>query len=134
MKPVALQAEPIESPVGKRSGSMEFDAVVCVTDGFGVDEVLHILPYRRLQVALDPAAAFEMCLQGRTAMLVIDLTPLSPGSLSALAHLRMLRPELPIVLLHAAEDPAELRGTALDGLPVFPLPRRRPRFTELRKG
>jgi hypothetical protein len=131
MKPVTLHAEPVEASTGKHSGEAEYDAVVCISDGFGVDEVLRILPYRRILAQMSPAAAFEMCLEGRAETLVIDVTPLSVRAVSALAQLHMLRPELPIILMYADDGLGELRGTVLDGLPRFPLPRQRARFTEL---
>ena len=70
--------------------------------------------------------AIALCLAGRESRLVVDLGHLGVAALSAVCHLRLLRPGLEIILLMAEEDSLHLRGTLLDGLAVISVCRASP--------
>lgn len=105
------------------------ETVLCAGDTISEEDILRRVPYRRLLIEPDPARAIAGCLSGSASRLVVDLSHLSESALSALIHLRLIRPHLKIVLLEGANGPVRLEGTALDGLPVIrmrgnPIPRR----------
>lgn len=108
------------------------ELVACVGDTIAELDLLCAIPHRRVRVEPDAATAISLCLENRAAGLLIDIAPLGAASLSALGQLRLLRPDLPILLLTEEEGAARLEGTLLDGLPVLSLPRELPPLDSLR--
>lgn len=107
------------------------ELVACVGRTIEETDLLRAIPHRRVRVEPDPAAAIGLCLEKRVAGLLIDIAPLGPSALSALAQLRLLRPGMPILLLTVDESPTAFQGTVLEGLPVLSLPRQLPPLESL---
>lgn len=99
------------------------ETILCVGDSVPLGELLLRIRARRVTVEPVLAEAMQRCLEGNVVRLVVDLADCGPQAFSALAHLRLLRPELSIILVNW-EEPDALERTALQGLPVVSVRRR----------
>ncbi len=81
------------------------------------DDLMLAVPSGSVVVEPSLARAIQQCIDGMAASLWVDLHGLGPQSLTALAQLRLLRPEQEIVLVQRCADPLGLDETLLEGLP-----------------
>ena len=115
--------EPMFRPETSRRLPSPGEAVVCAGDTIPEEVLLHLVPHRRVIIEPDPARAIALCLEGCPSRLLVDLAPLGPKALSVVAQLRLMRPDLSMVVLVGDEEPARLEGTVLEGTPMMRVPR-----------
>lgn len=110
----------VEQSSQRKSGSK--DVVLCA-GSTSLHELLPLIPSRTITVEIELAAAMSRCLEGNVSLLVVDVTAVSPSALSALGHLRLIRPEQEILLIHSEEEPPYLDATMLGSVPVVAIRR-----------
>jgi hypothetical protein len=96
------------------------DVVLCAVDPIRLNELVSMVPDHTVRIEPDLSRALQHCLQSHVSRLLVDLTALNATALSALAQLRLLRPEQEIVLIAGDDDDGETRldQTLLEGVPV----------------
>ena len=81
------------------------------------DDLMLAVPSGKVTVEPSLARAVQLCIDGMTDSLWVDLHGFGSAALTALTHLRLLRPEQKIVLVQRSADPISVCKTLLADLP-----------------
>lgn len=81
------------------------------------DDLMLAVPTAEVRVEPSLARAVQFCIDGKAGSLWVDLHRFGPEALTALTQLRLLRPELEIVLVQRTADPLGVEETLLADLP-----------------